>query len=329
MALENSTFRLIMQEYETRRALNQQQSDNRKQSIYREIPEIQKVDLQIAAVSARMGRILLQDSSADVSSLKESIHTLSEQKMQLLLSHGYPANYLSPIYTCKNCKDTGYINNEKCSCLKQAIVHQVYEQSNIKSHLEQENFSTFRYDYYSTARSGKKPSPRDNIRSVVEHCHTFVEQFPTRHGNILFQGNAGVGKTFLTNCIAKELLDAGYMVVYLTAFQFFDILSKRMFRKEENSTEGTSFQYLMDCDLLIIDDLGTEMINSFVTSHLFQCLNERLLCRRSTIISTNLSLSELSECYSERVVSRIIENYQILNIYGDDIRVKKALGGIK
>ena len=152
----------------------------------------------------------------------------------------------------------------------------------------------------------------------------FIQTFSSNPGqNILFQGNVGVGKTFLTNCIAKELIDEAYTVIYLTSFQLVEILENHRFhRKEEDSLY--TMEYILTCDLLIIDDLGTELTNTFVASQLFLCMNERLLRKKSTIISTNLSLSKLTELYSERVVSRITENYLICKIYGDDIRIKKS-----
>ena len=141
--------------------------------------------------------------------------------------------------------------------------------------------------------------------------------------NIFFYGNTGVGKTFLSNCIAKELLDAGYSVIYFTAFQLFDILSKGVFEKDADAI--AAHQNIFDCDLLIIDDLGTELSNSFTTSQLFLCVNERILRQKSTIISTNLNLEQIAEIYSERTLSRISSNYSFIKLFGDDIRIKKRL----
>ena len=139
--------------------------------------------------------------------------------------------------------------------------------------------------------------------------------------NLLFYGDTGVGKTFLSNCVAKELLDQGYSVIYFTAFQFFDILSKGVFQKDTDAI--AAHQNIYDCDLLIIDDLGTEFANAFTSSQLFLCVNERILRNKSTIISTNLNMSDLAEMYSERVPSRITSNYTVIKLFGDDIRILK------
>jgi DNA replication protein DnaC len=163
--------------------------------------------------------------------------------------------------------------------------------------------------------------------SIVEKCMEFIRTFSSNPGqNILFQGNVGVGKTFLTNCIAKELIDEAYTVIYLTSFQLVEILENHRFRRNDNPDITYTVDYILNCDLLIIDDLGTELTNNFVISQLFLCINERLLRKKSTIISTNLSLSQLAETYFERIISRITENYLICNIYGDDIRQKKSFG---
>ena len=248
-----------------------------------------------------------------------------EKKQALLHEAGYSSDYLEPIYHCKKCKDTGYIGQEPCSCFHQAMIDHLYSDSNMAKILARENFRTFREDYYSDQMTKQGlPSPRRNIQKVVEHCKTFISRFPN-HDNILFQGSTGVGKTFLSHCIAKEIMNRGFTCVYMTAFQLFrytcqsiPLAEKRMLEQE------TSANLIFQCDLLIIDDLGTEMINKFVISQLFQCLNERLIQEKSTIISTNLSLQEFRNTYSERIFSRIIENYSWQKIYGDDIRFKKS-----
>lgn len=163
----------------------------------------------------------------------------------------------------------------------------------------------------------------DYMVIVVDICKKFVENFSIEGGNLLFMGSTGVGKTFLSNCIAKELMDKFYSVIYLSANDLFDIFSKNKFEYQAEEEIRDIYQYILDCDLLIIDDLGTELNNSFTSSQLFYCINDRLLAKRSTIVSTNLSMNRLRDTYTDRVTSRIMSSYHTIPLYGADIRIQK------
>ncbi len=326
MALLPHQYDEIMRHYDRLRLQNQNAQQMRLSQVYQTIPGYKVLDDEIASVSVAAGKARLMGNTQLMEGLREQIGILSAEKKRLLVSYGYGEDYLDPIFHCKSCQDTGYVSNEKCQCLKQAIVDYIYSQSSIRSVLEKENFSTFSYDYYSTRPEKDRPSPRVNMEAVVSLCRNFIDNFEhVQKNNLLFLGNAGVGKTFLSHCIAYELINSGRTVLYLTAFQLFDLLKQHAFQKEGTEPE-TTMEHILGCDLLIIDDLGTELNNSFTSSQLFLCMNERLLRKKATIISTNLSLRQLSQAYSERVLSRIMEHYQILNIYGEDIRLKKAFG---
>ena len=187
-------------------------------------------------------------------------------------------------------------------------------------------FDNFNFDFYSDDIIDEVSgiSSLENMETIVDRCHYFINNFDKHPCNLLFYGRAGTGKTFLINCIAKELIDKSYSVIYLSAVQFFDLLADYSFRRENNSVyRQISINELEGCDLLIIDDLGTEMSNSFTDSALFDCLNERLIHQKSTIISTNFSIEDLQNKYEERIFSRVIGNYNSFKIFGDDIRIKK------
>ena len=327
MPLSNREYQKIMNLYENRRLSNYHIHEERKKEIYEKFPEIQKIDQQIAKNSISFGRkLIFQDNQEIRSQYKNENHRLVLEKRKILKNAGYPADYLEPIYHCSKCKDTGYIGQEKCSCFQQTIINLLYTNSNMDRILSLENFQTFREEYYSDQMTPNGlPSPRTNIHKIRRHCLEFVARFPNGE-NLLFQGSTGVGKTFLSHCIAKEIMDKGYTCVYITAFQLFDYLAKHTFqrnRKEEHDSIY-SMDMILQSDLLIIDDLGTEMTNKFVISQLFQCLNERLIQEKSTIISTNLSVKQFRDAYSERTFSRIIERYSWQKLYGDDIRFKKS-----
>ncbi|TAH68460.1 MAG: AAA family ATPase [Anaerolineaceae bacterium] len=329
MALKNDQYNQILREYDERRFKNKRELDKRIQEAYQANPKLKELEDELISISAQSGRLALFGNTEALDELKDKSTKLRELQKQLLLDDGYPEDYLLMQYHCSKCKDTGFIGNEKCSCFKQAIADMIYEGSNIKSVLDRENFSAFSFKYYSDDYIDESIglSPLSNMQKIVAGCKSFIRHFDKKHENLLFLGNTGVGKTFLANCIAKELLDRGYTVIYLTAFRLFDILEKYKFGKEAENTlaAANQFEYILDCDMLIIDDLGTELSNSFTTSQLYLIINERLLRQKSTLISTNLSLDNLNTNYSERIYSRIISNYCIRRIVGEDIRLHKAI----
>lgn len=329
MSLTTSQYRAILDSYDRLQRNNKMEENRRKDEIYEAIPEIRQIDSQIAHISlSEARRRILHPKEYNPASLHDEIYALSMEKVNLLVIHRYPPDYLDPIYHCPVCKDTGYDGSEKCHCFRKQVMNILYDQSNLKEQVQQKNFRTFRPDYYDDAcLPGKSFSPRDNILNILEKCHHFLDTFSQAPGqNLLISGNTGVGKTFLTYCIAAELLKKEVGVIYLTAHQFFDRLADYTFRREQENSDTLSF--LLDCELLIIDDLGTELNNGFINSQLFLCINERILRQKSTIISTNLSLKQLSHTYTERISSRIIESYRHLHIFGDDIRIKKAFSSL-
>lgn len=328
MGLKNFQYNRITREYDARQIANRHAMEKKYETAYKAIPQLHDYDASIAEQSVKSAKLALAGDTKALEDLKSKIASLSHEKEALLMAHGFSKDYLTPDYQCPLCKDTGYIGREKCQCFKQAIVDLLYAQSNMKSAITQENFETFSYDYYDKAYIEETTglSPYENIRRVVRECIDFIKNFNSSYENILFYGNTGVGKTFLSNCIAKELLNTSHTVIYLTSFQLFDILEKNKFKKGDDDFETVEqFNGILNCDLLIIDDLGTELNNSFISSQLYLCINERHLSRKSTVISTNLSLDELNRMYSERIFSRITSNYKLLKIVGDDIRLKKVI----
>lgn len=311
MPLTNRQYDAIFREYEEMQNQSRRSQLQRVDEVYKNIPQYEEVERSISSVSIAQAKKLLDGDQNALSDLKNTLHALSEKKRTLLVSAGYPEDYLAPIYHCPRCRDTGYVDGKKCACLRQKIVTLLYEQSNIKEVLDRENFSTLSYEYYRDA-------DLERFCQAVSACRAFVDAFPAG-GNLLFCGSVGAGKTFLSNCIAKELIERGNLVLYFSASALIDTLSGRMgtSREEMHGAE----QDLYDCDLLVIDDLGTEYTNAYVASQLFSCLNERLLRRKSTLISTNLSLEDLRNKYSERIFSRITSNYDIYKITGPDIRM--------
>lgn len=323
MALSNSQYDEIIRGYEARQLRSRHLLDERIQSAYREFPRLREIDHAIASCSVEHAKRLLDGDSDALAALNARIAGYRHEKETILAENGFPDDYFSPVYSCPDCKDTGYVNGRRCHCFEQAAIDLIYTQSNLKEVLQRENFSTFSFDYYpdSDVNPATGKSSLDTARDAVAKCRNFVDTFDDTFSNLYFYGDTGVGKTFLSNCVAKELLDGGHSVIYFTAFQLFDILSRGVFKKDAEAI--AAHQNIFNCDLLIIDDLGTELTNSFTTSQLFLCLNERILRKKSTIISTNLGMGQLADIYSERVLSRISSNYVLIKLSGPDIRILK------
>ncbi len=328
MALTREQLDAIDNIFNDRRLNNKIEMDNRKQEVFEKIPEMESLNNKISSLAINAAKKALMGDNSLKDSLKHDLALIAEQKKALLLANGFPADYLDEIYTCPICKDTGKINYEPCECMKREIIKLLYSRSDLNEVLDRENFDTFNFDFYSDdfIDENKGISAAENIKAVVEYCHCFIENFDTTFDNLLFYGRAGTGKTFLINCIAKELMDKSHSVIYLSAMGLFDLMADYSFRRNSNSVYSQiTMHELRNCDLLVIDDLGTELTNSFTDSSLFDCLNERLIHQKSTIISTNLSLKELQNKYDDRIFSRTTGYYTNLKIFGDDIRKIKKI----
>ena len=327
MSLSNAQYDIIIREYNAKQIKNQHIVDTRVKEVYGKDERLKAIDDAISSCSLAQARKLLNGDVTALVNLRSQLMDYKQQRLNILKELGYSEQYLEPVYECPDCKDTGYINNERCHCFKQRAIDLVYTQSNIRSILKDENFENFTYEYYSKTDCNPATgmTSYETMQNAVQECKKFLNEFDTSFSNLFFYGDTGVGKTFLSNCVAKELLDTSHSVIYFTAFQLFDILSKNTFSKAADDDIIAAHQNIFDCDLLIIDDLGTELPNSFTASQLFLCLNERFLRKRSTIISTNLTINQVAELYSERTFSRISSRYVMLKLFGDDIRIQKKL----
>lgn len=324
MSLNNSQYNAIMRIYNQRQFQDKYEQDQRREEVYQKMPQIRQIEDEISSQAVRCARKLLDGDTNAKEELKQHIEDLREQKEVLLSAFGFPADYMEMHYACPECQDTGYVDGRKCRCFKKEEIRLLYSQSNIEEVLLRENFDSFSYEYYDdrVVIPEIQMTVADYMRQVHTWCKEYVENFEKKGGNLIFTGSTGVGKTFLTNCIAKALIDQYQSVIYLSSNDLFDVFSKNKFHYDTEEEMKDMYQYILDCDLLIIDDLGTELNNTFVSSQLFYCINERLLRKKSTIISTNLSMTMLRDTYSDRISSRIISQYSIIPLYGDDIRTK-------
>lgn len=322
MNLSSAHYDSIMREYDNQRLENMHALNARTQEVYDRFPEIKEIDEQISDLAERFAASFTKEGAMSFGEYRQKLSDLRMEKEALLKCCRIEPKTLQMQYRCPDCQDTGYIENEKCHCFKQRIIDEMYQQSNLREILKEENFSTLSYKYYDVENMEK-------MQVAIETCKNFTENFDKTFENILLCGTVGIGKTFLSNCIAKELLDQGHSVLYLSAFQLFDLMAKNSFSGNMSKEESVAKQYphIFESDLLIIDDLGTELANSFTMAGFFLVINERILRKKSTLISTNLSPEEILTTYTERTASRIISNYKMLKLSGSDIRLKKKLGG--
>ena len=325
MALSNSQYDAIMREYGRQQIENHHKLEERRKEIYARLPVVRQLEAEIAERSVACAKKLLEGDKSVLDRLKEDLRDLREQKALIIRAAGYPDDYLELHYRCPDCRDTGLVDGRKCHCFLQAQMKLLHAQSNLEDVLERENFKALSYQYYDDTEILPQLGITNAayMRRVVAGCREFVRDFDKKHDNLLFTGSTGVGKTFLTNCIARELMDDFHSVIYLTASDLFDVFSRNKFDYDNAEDMKDMYRFILDCDLLIIDDLGTELNNSFTSSQLFYCINERMNMSRSTIISTNLTLARLRDSYTDRVTSRIMSGYRIIPLYGGDIRLLK------
>ena len=328
-----SNLKLLLTEYEKKRLQAIYDAEQRKIDLYKKEPKLQQLDDALSKTAISISKqILLSKDSNLLKDLNLKIESLKIEKQNILLSLGLDDSFLKPKFECSDCNDTGYITNNysttMCYCLKQKLFNLEYNKSNL-SNLEKDNFNNFSFDLYSNEVNQEKYhsplSPRKNIEIIVKLAHDFIDNFEnSEQKNLLFSGNTGLGKSFLSTCIAGELLKKGKTVLYQTAPVMLDTIMDYRFGKEKSSND--IYNNLLNVDLLIIDDLGTECTNNMKFSELFNIINTRLINNVKpvkTIISTNLSLERLFSAYDERIVSRLVGNYNICYFFGDDIRFIK------
>lgn len=316
MALTNSQHDSIMRSYEEKQNKSRKLLEERTAYVYQNVEGYQELDESIASVSVSQGKKLLLGDDNALIELKNMIAEFSSMKKQLLISAGLSEDYLKPVYTCPDCKDTGYIDHAKCHCFKQIEITMLYEQSGIREMLEENNFSTLSYEYY-------EGEDLQRFKNTVVTCKNFINNFNSDYHNLFFYGTVGTGKSFLSGCVAKELIESGHSVIYFSAAGLFDVLSRMKFDYKNTEELHNAYEDLFQCDLLIIDDLGTEYTNNFVNSQFFSLINDRHLRQKAVIISTNLSLADFRDRYSDRIFSRITSSYEICKITGPDIRMYK------
>lgn len=314
----------IMDVYEKIRDEESKNLELRRNEIRNLYPEIMDIDNLIQKRSLQLSMAILKSKDADetIKKFRNEITDLRVKKCEMLVSKGYDPDYLTLKYRCNKCQDTGFIGINKCSCYKPKLIKLYYQNSLLEDTLREKNFDNFDLNLFSMHKvSDDKFSPRKNIDNIVSYITSeYLPNFNNSNTNLLFYGNPGSGKSYLSYCIAKELLDLGFLVVYKTSEELIRDLRDIKFNNNTKLEE-----LLIECDLLIIDDLGAESKSDFSITELFNLINRKLLRNKKMLISTNLSLPNITNIYSERIYSRLLGDFKLFKFYSDDIRIKLNL----
>jgi DNA replication protein DnaC len=299
----------------------------RRQQIFREIPRLEEIDRELRSTMSRIISSALRRGTDPLPALRviqDKNLDLQRERAALLMANGYESDELEDSPECVLCGDTGFRNDTMCQCLQKYYARAQIEELSRMLDMGTASFETFDFDWYSSeVRPGLGISPRENMEKNFDTCQDYARQFGPRSGNLLLTGQPGLGKTFLSACIARVVSESGFSVVYDTASHIFAQFETAKFNRDEEESSRADVDRCMNCDLLIMDDLGTEMVTAFVQSAFYQIVNGRLLSGKQTIISTNLSPAEIGKRYSPQIFSRITGEYQILPFFGEDIRQLK------
>ena len=325
MQYHDAAIRRIMGEYDELRTIARAKRDEIVEKVHNDFPELIKIENEINKMGIEnFGKILKNPEKAQEinEEFAKNIKALNEKKAEILKKNNIPKDYDEVKYTCEKCLDTGFEDTKKCSCFVQKLINLRYDLSNMKEMLH--DFSEFSFDYYSD-----KPvenlgiTERENIDIIYKKAIDFCDKEEVK--NLFFYGGCGFGKTFLSSCIAKKMMDSGKTVIYTSASGLFSDYEDYKFGKKENDDFEMMRELIRDCDLLILDDLGCEVISSLSCQLLNEILNERIITKKKMIISTNMNMKGIAQKYSDRIASRIYEAFEILHFAGTDIRVQKLL----
>ena len=328
MALDGKLLAQARKKLEDIRRHNEDTQSARQREIYARLPAVRNIDLRLQNQMRELAAIALRrdgQAKADLKALEEENLALQARRAELLVEAGYAPDYTGDLYNCPDCQDKGYrMDGSMCACLKRLYNAEVTR--DLSGLLKgDEHFNRFRLDYYSSQPDNNGDVPRECMEIILTLCKNYAAKFGPNSSNLVFTGGPGLGKTFLSACIARAVSEKGYSVAYESAPTALGACEKEKFSRDPDEAAAASAKVrrYLDCDLLILDDLGTEMNTSFTQSALYTIINQRLIDGRQTIISTNLDEHALQGQYSAQITSRLLGEYRWLRFIGSDIRQLK------
>lgn len=323
MSYSQEVYRKATQILERRLEKANMQAQNKFDEITEKLPELETIRQRLAQIGLNISKVFLysEDKQADIDKLMQESLKLQEQKKKILADNGYSEDALSVQYTCPVCKDTGFVKNRMCKCHIELLKD--IERSNLSkiAPVEDCTFDTFDVNYYPDETMDNGISPRNKAEKIKNSCRKYAVNFTTSSPNIMFMGGTGLGKTHLSLAIANVVINRGYSVVYGTTQNILGDLQNENFGRDENIRYNE--RAVLNCDLLILDDLGTEFKSSYTVACLYNIINSRISSKLPTIISTNIGFDELEEKYDQRIVSRVAGEYTKFMLVGNDIRYIK------
>lgn len=329
--MQSEAYKKVERDFSVKRQHAQSDARRFKKNVYDDNPKLAEIEDKINKISIKSikSRIFSDDLSRQIEQdkLTSQLERLNKQFEEQLSLIGLSRKDFEPKYECQKCNDTGFVGNKMCSCFNQQLINESFKQSNMLK-VKDENFSTFDFGYYSSSNDKEKygieKSPLENIDAIRKLAYNFLHSLEDpAQKNLLFTGSTGLGKTFLANCVASETIKQGKSVIYQTAPILLDKMVDYKFKFNKTDSEREEYDKIFDVDLLIIDDLGTEAMNSAKFSELFNILNTRLLKNKKILISTNLTPQEIKREYEERIFSRFVGDFIICRFVGEDIRLLK------
>ena len=325
MAYDGKIMRWALQRFEDDKAQREARFEERRENIFRRQPRLREIDTELRSTMSRIIASALRrgtDPRPAVECLRDENLSLQQEKRELLMAMNLPEDALDQKPACALCNDSGYRGGAVCRCLKQYYAQEQQKELSRMLDLGNQSFDTFSLDWYPDRYdSNIGCAPREHMEIIYDACAGYAHQFGRKSANLLLFGAPGLGKTFLSAAIAREVSGEGYSVVYDTAAHIFERFEMQKFGREEGAESDV--ERILSCDLLILDDLGTEMTTAFVQSALYQIINTRLMEKKSTILSTNLMPGEIARRYSPQIASRLEGEYQLLPFFGEDIRKLK------